>query len=81
MASPHVAGAAAVYRAMYPRATPGQVRLALQAVGTRDWRTSTDHDAIHEKAVWIGKFRTMPDFSDCQRRPAPPGWPPGAASP
>jgi hypothetical protein len=63
MASPHVAGAAAVYRAMYPRATPAQVRMALRAVATRDWRTSTDPDEVHEKAVWIGNFRNMPDFA------------------
>jgi subtilisin len=63
MAAPHVTGAAAVYRAMYPRATPQQVRMALQAVGTRDWRTTTDPDGVPEKAVWIGGFRTMPDFS------------------
>lgn len=63
MATPHVSGAVAVYRAMYPSATPHQVKLALQAVGTRDWRTSSDPDRTHEKAVWIGAFRTMPDFS------------------
>lgn len=63
MAAPHVSGAAAIYRAMYPRATPQQVRMALLAVGTRDWRTSTDRDRDHEKAVGIGGFRTMPDFS------------------
>jgi subtilisin family serine protease len=63
MAAPHVTGAAAVYRAMYPRATPQQVRMALLAVGTRDWRTTTDPDNDPEKAVWIGSFRAMPDFS------------------
>ncbi len=63
MASPHVTGAVAVYRAMFPRATPQQVRLALQAVATRDWRTGTDRDRTNEKAVWIGGFRQMPDFS------------------
>jgi subtilisin len=63
MASPHVAGAAAVYRAMYPKATPAQVRMGLRAVATRDWRTSTDPDKVHEKAVWIGNFRSMPDFA------------------
>ena len=63
MAAPHIAGAAAVYRAMYPRATPGQVRMALLAVGTRDWRTTTDPDRVPEKAVWIGSFRTMPDYT------------------
>ena len=63
MASPHVAGAAAIYRSMYPNAKPAQVRLALMAAGTLDWRTSTDPDAQHEKAVWVGDFRQPPDFS------------------
>jgi subtilisin family serine protease len=63
MATPHVTGAVAVYRAMYPRANPQQVRMALQAVGRTDWRVKTDPDRIHEKAVWMGTFRTMPDFA------------------
>ena len=63
MASPHVAGAAAVYRAAYPRANPRQVRQALLAVGTRDWRTQSDPDNSPERAVWIGSFRHMPDFN------------------
>lgn len=64
MAAPHVSGAAALYRSMYPRATPQQVRLALQAVGTLDWRTATDPDGgTPERAVWVGEFRAMPDFS------------------
>jgi hypothetical protein len=37
--------------------------MALEAVGTLDWRTNTDPDSTHEKAVWIGAFRAMPDFS------------------
>jgi subtilisin family serine protease len=63
MATPHVTGAAAIYRAMYPRATPGQVRLALRAAGTLDWRTNTDPDHHPEPAVWVGDFRRAPDFS------------------
>jgi hypothetical protein len=62
MATPHVTGAAAIYRAMYPRATPGQVRLALQAAGTLDWRTGTDPDNHPERALWVGDFRRAPDF-------------------
>jgi hypothetical protein len=62
MATPHVTGAAAIYRAMYPRATPGQVRLALQAAGRLDWRTSTDPDHQPEPAVWVGDFRRPPEF-------------------
>ena len=57
MASPHVAGAAAVYRAANPRATPRQVRMALIAAGTRDWRTKSDPDTTPERALWIGSFR------------------------
>jgi hypothetical protein len=62
MATPHVSGAAAIYRAMYPHATPTQVRLALEAVGTLDWRTNTDPDQIHERALWVGDFRRPPNF-------------------
>ncbi|MEP7361030.1 MAG: S8 family serine peptidase [Chloroflexota bacterium] len=63
MAAPHVTGAAALYRSMYPNAKPAQVRLALQAVGKLDWRTNTDPDSQHEKAVWVGDFRRPPDFT------------------
>lgn len=63
MAAPHVTGAAAIYRAMYPNARPAQVKLALQAVGTLDWRTGTDPDSQHERAVWVGDFRRPPDFT------------------
>jgi subtilisin family serine protease len=63
MATPHVTGAVAVYRTMFPRATPQQVRMALQAVGTLDWRTSTyPYDGTPPKALWIGDFRAVPDF-------------------
>jgi subtilisin len=37
MASPHVAGAAALYLSAHPDATPAQVRTALRAAGTTDW--------------------------------------------
>jgi hypothetical protein len=63
MATPHVSGAAALYRTMYPRANPRQVRMALLAVGKLDWRTRTDPDKTHEKSLWIGEFRAAPDFS------------------
>ena len=63
MATPHVTGAVAVYRMLYPRATPAQVEMALVAVGTHDWLTRTDPDQFHEPALWIGQFREVPDFS------------------
>ncbi len=63
MATPHVTGAAAIYRAMYPRATPAQVRLGLEVAGTLDWRTNTDPDHNPERALWVGDFRRPPDFA------------------
>lgn len=63
MAAPHVTGAAAIYRAMYPNVKPSQVKLALQAAGTLDWRTATDPDSQHERALWVGDFRRPPDFA------------------
>lgn len=46
MASPHVAGAAAVYRSTHPSATPSEVRAALVAAGTTDW--TGDPDSVQE---------------------------------
>jgi subtilisin family serine protease len=63
MATPHVSGAAALYRAMYPNAKPAQVRHALMAAGKLDWRTATDPDHNPERAVWVGDFRRPPDFT------------------
>jgi hypothetical protein len=63
MATPHVSGAAALYRAMYPGSSPAQVRRALQATGTLDWRTGTDPDHNPERALWVGDLRRPPDFS------------------
>jgi hypothetical protein len=63
MATPHVTGAAVIYKTLFPKASPAQVQMALEAVGTLDWRTNTDPDSIHEPAVYIGVFRAMPDFS------------------
>jgi subtilisin family serine protease len=60
MATPHVAGAVALYRAMYPNAKPAQVKKALQASGKLDWRTKTDPDRDHERSVWVGDFRRPP---------------------
>jgi subtilisin len=63
MATPHVAGAVALYRAMYPSAKPAQVKRALIAVGKLDWRTGTDPDHNPEPAVWVGNFHRPPDFT------------------
>jgi subtilisin family serine protease len=63
MATPHVTGAVALYRAMYPNAKPAQVKRALMAVGKLDWRTGTDPDHNPERALWVGDFRRPPDFT------------------
>ena len=44
MASPHVAGAAALYLASNPNAIPSQVTSALDTAGNHDWDFTTDPD-------------------------------------
>jgi subtilisin family serine protease len=56
MASPHVAGAAALYKSTHPSATPAQVKSALQAAGTTDWNNADDHDNTKEKLLNAGTF-------------------------
>ena len=57
MAAPHVTGAVAIYRAMYPDASPGQVRTALESAGRRDWRTKNyPRDGRPPEIVWAGSF-------------------------
>ena len=49
MASPHVAGGAALYKATHPSATPTEVKGALQSAGNLDWTwPSQDPDGIQE---------------------------------
>lgn len=54
MASPHVAGAAALYLSTHPGATPAQVRSALLAAGNGDW--VGDPDAVHEPLLDVRSF-------------------------
>ena len=51
MASPHVAGAAALYLSTHSGATPDQVKTALQNAGTTNWSTNSDPDSTHEKLL------------------------------
>ncbi|CAD6517802.1 Subtilisin amylosacchariticus [metagenome] len=53
MASPHVAGAAALYLASHPIDTPAQVVSALQSAGNLEWKVSTDPDGTPEKLIHI----------------------------
>lgn len=56
MASPHVAGGAALYKANHPSATPDQVKSALQTAGTLDWNDADDPDPYKEKLLNVGGF-------------------------
>lgn len=54
MASPHVAGAAALYASRMPTATPAQIRTTLIDTGTHDW--TGDPDTTHEPLVNVAGF-------------------------
>lgn len=54
MASPHAAGAAALYLSTHPGASPATVRTALRDAGTSDW--SGDPDGTHEPLVNVAGF-------------------------
>ncbi len=56
MASPHVAGGAALYAATHPTATPAQVKSALQSAGTLDWNDSDDPDSTKERLLNVAGF-------------------------
>ncbi|MGH3392657.1 MAG: S8 family serine peptidase [Actinomadura sp.] len=52
MASPHVAGGAALYKATHPGDSPAAVKSALQGAGTLDWSWPTgDPDGIQERLL------------------------------
>jgi subtilisin len=56
MASPHVAGGAALYKAKNPSASPAQVKNALQNAGSLDWNNSDDRDGIKERLLDVTTF-------------------------
>lgn len=56
MATPHVTGAAALYKANNPSATPAQVKTALQNAGNLNWNNADDHDSTKEKLLNVGGF-------------------------
>ncbi len=51
MASPHVAGAAALYKERNPGATPIQVQTAIQTAGNLNWSNADDQDSTKEPLV------------------------------
>jgi subtilisin family serine protease len=56
MASPHVAGAAALYKSTHPGATPAQVKSALQAAGNLNWSNADDGDGTKERLLNVDAF-------------------------
>jgi subtilisin family serine protease len=54
MASPHVAGAAALYKSNNPAASPAQVKAALQAAGNLNWNDADDPDPTKERLLNVG---------------------------
>jgi subtilisin family serine protease len=54
MASPHVAGAAALYASTHPGASPAEIQAALVAAGTFDW--SGDPDGIQEPLLQVANL-------------------------
>jgi subtilisin len=56
MASPHVAGGAALYKATHPGASPATVKSALQSAGSTSWNNSDDPDGIKEKLPNVATF-------------------------
>jgi subtilisin family serine protease len=63
MATPAVAGAAAIYRSLHPDATPPEVRLALRAAGSDGWNHSTDRDSAHEPLLDASSLGRPPGFT------------------
>jgi subtilisin family serine protease len=56
MATPHVTGGAALYKATHPSASPAAVKSALLAAGTSNWSTNTDPDGTHEPLLNVASF-------------------------
>ena len=63
MATPHVTGAVALYKASRPKATPAEVKEALQYLGNLNWKTYTDPDSTHERLLDVSKLGVLGTFS------------------
>ncbi len=56
MASPHVAGGAALVKASNAGASPAQVKATLQGTGTLDWENSDDKDSTKERLLNVATY-------------------------
>ena len=62
MAAPHVTGAAALYLATRPAAPPSEVKWALQYLGNRSWKTTTDPDGSPDILLDVSRLGPLGDF-------------------
>ncbi len=70
MAAPHVAGAAALYLASRPGASPAEVRWALRYLGNLGWKTGTDPDGKPDILLDVSRLGPLGDFSPTAALPA-----------
>lgn len=63
MATPAVAGAAALYKSTHPNATPAEVRVVLRGLGNLNWATATDPDRYHEPLLDVSRIGGPGDFA------------------
>lgn len=56
MATPHVTGAAALYKVNNPTASPAQVKAALLSAGTLNWDNRDDKDGTQEPLLNVSGF-------------------------
>jgi subtilisin len=70
MAAPHVTGAAALYLASRPGASPSEVRWALRYLGNTNWRTSTDPDGSPDILLDVSRIGPLGTFSPSATLPA-----------
>jgi len=63
MAAPHVTAAAALYKATRPDAPPSEVRWALQYLGNRTWKTTTDPDGKPDILLDVSRIAPLGDFA------------------
>jgi hypothetical protein len=71
MAAPAVTGAAALFLATRTWPRPGEVKGALQALGSTNWRTSTDPDSTHERLLDVSRIASGGDYTVRLAAPRP----------